>query len=84
MDASSEKPPDVIWRMRPGDKLDILSRPRGTSRAPLLGQMGAAIFSEATIQEIARGWKEPLSIESTLDQLLLALWDALFLEQCEG
>ena len=37
---------------------------------------------EKSLEQLAQ--EQGLSIEETLDRLLLSLWDALFLTQCEG
>jgi len=45
---------------------------------------GDAIFEEKTMQETAQAWMPtPVTIEQTMDRLLLTLWDALFPAQSE-
>ena len=65
------------------DRVRVKTRPRGTSRAPSMDVFSRSLFAdEKSLEQLAQ--EQGLSIEETLDRLLLSLWDALFLTQCEG
>lgn len=68
-----------------GDSLCVLMRPLRTERAPPVDDMGKAMDSNKTMRRIAKDWPgAALSIEATLDRMLLVLWDGLFLAQAEA
>ena len=66
--------------------LCVLMRPLWTERAPPMDDMAKAMDSDKTMRRIAKDWPAgaALSIEETLDRMLLVLWDGLFLAQAEA
>ena len=65
--------------------LCVLMRPLRTERAPPVDDMGKAMDSNETMWRIAKDWPGmALSIEDTLERMLLVLWDGLFLTQAEA
>ncbi len=71
-----------VRALKENDALVVLLRPIGTKRQPPLDPFCRELFSKKSIRTIAS--ESSLSIESTLDRMLLSLWDALFLAQCDG
>eukprot|EP00973_Karenia_brevis_P072544 10076827-Karenia_brevis.AAC.1 len=66
--------------------LRVLMRPFHTDRGPPMDEMCKAMASnEETIERIASSWPDStLSIEETLDRMLLVLWDSLFMAQSQA
>ena len=68
-----------------GRSVPVHTRPLDTIRSPPLDDFSAMVLRDPkqyTFQRMAR--EQRLTKEEALDKLLLALWDALFLDQCIG
>ena len=61
--------------------LRVLQRPRHTVLAPPLDPMAKLLFEGVSLQELAE--ENSKTKEELFDAMLLVLWDALFLNQCE-
>ena len=67
-----------------GKTVPVHTRPLGTIRSPPLDEFAATLLrdsKEFTLRSIANALG--LTKAEVLDRVLLALWDALFLDQCE-
>ena len=67
-----------------GKSIPVHTRPLNTIRNPPLDDYALLVLrdpKELSLEDIAKG--ERLTKEEALDKLLLCLWDALFLDQCE-
>ena len=75
----------IAVRKLVGKTVLVHTRPTGTIRSPPLGEFATALLRDAkqfTLRSIAD--EMALTKAGALDRVRLALWDALFLDQCEA
>ena len=77
---TQEEVKEAVTALGSNDRwLCYLSRPFGTKRAPLTDAFCKSLFGEKRAEEIADSMSAPVF----LDRMLLCLFDALWLKQCE-
>ena len=77
---TQEEVKEAVTALGSGDRsLCYLSRPFGTKRAPPTDAFCKSLFCDKTAEQIA----DRMSAPAFLDRMLLCLFDALWLKQCE-
>ena len=79
---SRTKVADIIRSLEVGQSLKVKLRPIGTCRQPPLETFARNLMKVP--YKTVREFIQECSIEELRDKLLLVLWDALFLSQCES
>ena len=74
----------AVIRKLVGRNITVHTRPIDTIRSPPLDDFAALVLRDPKMHSFQRTAREQkLTKAGALDKLLLALWDALFLDQCE-
>jgi len=79
---SRAKVAEIIRSLEVGQSLKVKLRPLGTCRQPPLETFARDLMKVP--YKTVREFTQERSIEELRDKLLLVLWDALFLSQCES
>ena len=75
----------IAVRKLAGNTVPVQTRPVGTIRAPPLDDFSAVLLRDPKVFTLSSISSDlGLSKPAVLDKMLLALWDALFLDQCES